>query len=105
MLVLATKHKRVMILLIMAHAPQILRASFIENIIGWLGVLLVLGAYILVSFDVVTAQSTLFQGLMLLGSLGIMLVAYRRRDTQPLILNLIFALVALVSLIRIVFYL
>ncbi len=105
MLVLATKHKRVMILLIMTHSHQTPRTSFIENILGWFGVLLVLGAYILVSFDVVSAQSALFQGLMLLGSLGIMLVAYRRRDTQPLILNLIFALVALVSLVRIAFYL
>jgi hypothetical protein len=77
----------------------------VDNIIGWAGVIFVLAAYSLVSFDVVSAQTITFQGLMLLGSFGIMLVAYRRHDMQPVILNLIFALIALVSLVRIVFYL
>lgn len=77
----------------------------VDNIIGWIGVVFVLVAYCLVSFGIVSAQTVVFQSLMLLGSLGIMLIAYRRHDTQPLILNFIFALIAFVSLVRILFYL
>jgi hypothetical protein len=74
-----------------------------ENIIGWIGVIFVLCAYSLVSFDIVSAQTITFQGLMLLGSMSIMLISYRRHDMQPLLLNFIFALIALVSLVRIIF--
>jgi hypothetical protein len=74
-----------------------------ENIIGWIGVIFVLCAYSLVSFDIVSAQTVTFQGLMLLGSMGVMLISYRRHDTQPLLLNFIFALIALISLVRIIF--
>lgn len=76
-----------------------------DNLIGWVGVIFILSAYCLVSFGVVSALTVIFQGLTLLGSLGVMLVSYRRGAMQPLILNCIFAMIAAISLVRIVFYL
>ena len=77
----------------------------VDNLIGWIGFVFVLLAYILVSFGIIPAQSLRFQSLMCLGSIGLMIISYRRHVMQPFILNLIFTLIALVSLIRIIFYL
>lgn len=77
----------------------------VDNLVGWVGLILVLVAYTLVSFGLIPAQSIKFQSLMCLGSIGLMIISYRRRVMQPFVLNLIFTLVALVSLIRIIFYL
>jgi hypothetical protein len=77
----------------------------VDNLIGWIGVMFVLGAYTLVSFDVISAQTLTFQGLMFIGSVGVMFISYRRHDTQPMILNAVFALIAFISIVRIMFYL
>jgi hypothetical protein len=79
--------------------------SKIDELIGWFGVGCVLGAYTIVSYDIVDNQSLVFQSMMLVGSLGVMYVAYRRRDTQPFVVNLIFAFIAVTAIIRIAFYL
>lgn len=76
-----------------------------DNLIGWLGVAFVLSAYCLVSFGVVSALTVTFQGLTFLGSVGVMLVSYRRRAMQPFALNLVFAIISLIALVRISNYL
>ena len=72
------------------------------QIIGWIGMILILAAYFLVSFDIVTVHNIWFQLLNIVGSLGLALVAFGRRDWQPMVLNIIWILIAIIATIRIV---
>ena len=70
------------------------------NYVGWYGVLAILTAYALLSFKVIGPQNSVYQLLNLTGALGIITEAWSRKDMQPAALNSIWALVALIALIR-----
>ena len=72
----------------------------LTEIIGWTGTVLIVAAYMLVSFNILTAQTTLYHILNLCGSAGILISTLAHRDYQPAVLNTIWAAVALVALIR-----
>lgn len=72
------------------------------QIIGWIGMVLILVAYFLVSFDIVTVHNIWFQLLNIVGSLGLALVAFGRRDWQPMVLNIIWILIAIIAMVRVV---
>jgi hypothetical protein len=72
------------------------------QIIGWIGMILILAAYFLVSFDIVTVHNIWFQLLNIVGSLGLALVAFGRRDWQPMVLNIFWILIAVGAIIRII---
>ncbi|MEK7461137.1 MAG: hypothetical protein AAB647_02920 [Patescibacteria group bacterium] len=74
------------------------------NFLGWLGVLIIISAYFLVTFTLVDPQSVLYLILNLIGSLLIVTETFSKRDFQPGILNIVWALIALVGLARIVFF-
>lgn len=69
------------------------------GIYGWVGVVTVFGAYLLISFGVIASRSLAYQLLNLFGSLGILIEAFSKKDYQPAILNLIWALAAVVFII------
>ena len=69
------------------------------EIVGWYGVLAILIAYVLLSFGAVVVNGILYQALNLTGSMGVLIVATRKKDYQPIVLNVIWGLVALVSLV------
>ncbi len=71
------------------------------QIIGWIGMILILAAYFLVSFDMVTVHNIWFQLLNIIGSFGLALVAFGRRDWQPMVLNIIWILIAIIAMVRI----
>jgi hypothetical protein len=73
------------------------------GIAGWLGVILLLGNYILLSFGAIAGVSLLYQALALLGCLLIAIEAWYKKDLQPVVLNLIFVLIAVITLVRILF--
>lgn len=62
----------------------------------------ILLAYVLVSFSVIKSDSVAFQLLNLTGALGIAVISLRQKATQPAALNLIWAVVAAVALIKLV---
>ena len=70
--------------------------------LGWYGVLAILFAYALVSFGFVTANSYVYQLLNLTGASGIVIETVSKRDKQPAVLNTIWAVVALVAIIRLI---
>lgn len=74
----------------------------IKNLAGWYGVMAILLAYTLLSFKALTPDSLPYQLLNLTGALGIMYEAYYKKDTQPVVLNVVWAVVALVAIFRIV---
>lgn len=69
---------------------------------GWYGVLAILTAYALVSFDVVVVKGYVYQALNLTGALGIVIETVNKKDKQPAVLNGIWALVALVAIVRLI---
>lgn len=68
---------------------------------GWIGVLLILGAYALVSFDIVSVHSWQYQMMNLVGSGGIVIEALSKKDYEPTVLNIIWMLIAIIALVRI----
>ena len=72
----------------------------LTNIIGWYGVITILSAYFLVSFNVISAQTILYQSLNITGALGIVYNSFKKKDVQPAILNIIWAIIALIAIIR-----
>lgn len=71
--------------------------------IGWYGTAAIVGAYVLVSFDVIDSTDAWYQGLNLTGAIGIVAVSWTKRAMQPAVLNVIWSAVALVALLRIAF--
>jgi hypothetical protein len=60
--------------------------------------LAIIGAYCLVSFDVVVADNVVYQSLNLTGAVGLLWIAFRKRVTQVVVLNTFWALIALLAL-------
>jgi hypothetical protein len=71
----------------------------VQNI-GWYGVIAILLAYGLLSFHVLTPESLWYLLLNLTGATAIAYEAWSKHDRQPLVLNVIWALVAIASIIR-----
>ncbi|MEI6553468.1 MAG: hypothetical protein WCO09_02770, partial [bacterium] len=70
---------------------------------GWLGMILILIAYALVSFSMVGAHDLWYQILNGVGALGIVLVSFQKKDYQPGFLNIIWTIVAVVAILGIIF--
>ena len=70
---------------------------------GWYGTVAILVAYALVSFHLVSADNIWYQLLNLTGALGIAAVSYAKRAYQPMVLNVMWAGIAVVALVRIIF--
>jgi len=74
----------------------------ITEILGWYGVITVVGAYALLSLNILSNNSLLFQGLNLTGAIGIMVDAIQDKNTQPAVLNIIWAIIALIAIVKII---
>lgn len=75
--------------------------SKLIEILGWYGTLAIVLAYALVSFDYILADSLFYQILNLSGGLGIIMVSYQKKVYQPIVLNLIWGIIALGAIIKI----
>lgn len=73
----------------------------IYEYIGWIGVVLVLSSYALISLGVVGGDSVLYHALVLAGSVAVAVISYKKRAYQPAILNTAFAVFAVIALARI----
>jgi len=70
------------------------------EIVGWYGMAAIVTAYALLSFGYIAPTEILYQFLNAIGSLGLVLVSLYKRTYQPGILNLIWIIVAVISLLR-----
>ncbi len=76
--------------------------KFVE-IIGWYGVIAILLAYLLNSLNIINSSNIFYSLLNLTGALGIMVDAWRQKNYQPVVLNLVWALVAIITLTKLFF--
>jgi hypothetical protein len=73
----------------------------VSEVIGWTGMILILAAYILLNFNIITTKSLIYILCNIIGSIGIAYISLRKKTYQPAVLNIIWALVALYGLITI----
>ena len=75
--------------------------SLLTDVLGWYGVVAILAAYALLTWGVVTVGDLSFHLLNLTGSLGIVASSTQKRDWQADVLNIVFALIALIGIVGI----
>ncbi len=72
------------------------------DLFGWLGVVAILLAYGLVTFQVLSPQTPLYFTLNFMGSAAILGEAWVKKDYQPVLLNAVWMVIALVGLVRLI---
>lgn len=94
---------QILYFLVSSYTRNMIRtnASIFIQIIGWLGVVLILGSYTALTFGLTSAASAWYQLTNLLGAIGIIIETAIRRDPQPMVLNIIWAIVALIGLLTV----
>lgn len=80
----------------MAHRNQRVTAE----VAGWYGIGAILLAYALVSFEVISASGVIFQLLNLTGAIGVIIIALHKNVMQSVVLNIFWAGVAVVALLK-----
>ncbi len=76
-----------------------MKLDYLETI-GWYGVFAILTAYILVSFQIIQSNTVIFQVLNFTGAIAIIVDAYNDKNYQPVVLNIIWAVIAFLALLR-----
>jgi hypothetical protein len=74
--------------------------SRMSEYVGWCGVTLILIAYMGVTFGVLKPETLLYGCINLVGALGIIISSYTKRDFQPVVLNIIWLIVAVIGIIK-----
>ena len=79
----------------------VMKKNLPNEIIDWGGVILILVAYAFMSFGILPSNSILYQGLNIIGALAIAVTSIKKKDYEPGVLNIIWAIIALIAIIRI----
>lgn len=74
--------------------------KIVPEILGWYGVVAIIAAYIAVSFNFMSAHGLSYQLLNGSGALAMVVDGYYQKDYQPLVLNVVWALIACIALIK-----
>ena len=80
-----------------------MRKKVFFNLLGWYGVLAILAAYVLLNLSFFDAKNIFYQLLNFTGALAIVFSSLRKKDYPPVVLNLIWALVAFGILVKMIF--
>lgn len=72
--------------------------KFYESI-GWLGAILVISAYFLVSFNVFSSGSVIFQLINLIGALCLIIISIVKKIKQTLLVNIIWASISIFAIL------
>lgn len=78
-----------------------MKKELILEILGWLGVLLFLVAYFLVSFQIAASDSLVYQGMNLVGSIFVIADLFRKKAFYMVVLEVFWGAIALISLLKI----
>jgi hypothetical protein len=75
----------------------------LKEILGWIGVLFILVAYTLVTLEIIKPSDIAYSAMNLLGAVGIIVSSYKKRDFQPVLLNGVWIVVAIIGIVRSIF--
>ncbi len=73
----------------------------ITEIIGWYGVAAIIGAYGLISFLILKPTDFWYLTLNITGAIGIIIDALNDKNYQPVVLNIIWVIIALAAIVKI----
>ncbi|MBD3280546.1 hypothetical protein GF389_03420 [Candidatus Dojkabacteria bacterium] len=73
------------------------------ELVGWYGTISIVGAYALLSFDAFSDDNVIYQLLNLTGALSIVLVSFTKKAYQPAVLNIVWAIIAILAILQTVF--
>ncbi len=73
--------------------------NILPTIAGWIGMILILVAYYLVSIKKVTGESRLYQSLNFFGALGIVYNTFVQQAWPAMALNIVWAIIAIKTLL------
>lgn len=76
--------------------------QLIDETIGWIGTVLILTSYTLVSFGILTPTNIINYLMNIIGSIGILYISFKKGAYQPGVLNIVWAAIALIGLIGLV---
>ncbi|MFT5733623.1 MAG: hypothetical protein ACJA2W_000440 [Planctomycetota bacterium] len=68
------------------------------DLAGWLGTILIVGAYGLLSGEVIS-NGAVYQAMNLVGAAGVALLCWHKRTWQPLVLQLVWMVIAVAALL------
>ncbi len=74
----------------------------LAEIAGWYGAAAIVTAYALVSFDAISSGGWLFQFLNLTGAIGIIIISTVKKVRQSIVLNIFWAVIAVIALLKII---
>lgn len=77
------------------------KSMALHDVVGWYGSLAIVSGYFLSSFDIVNANSFLFQFINLTGASGLLYLGYKRNVKESMFLNTFWVIIGLVSIGRI----
>lgn len=81
-------------------APIIDKSVGVIEIFSWYGVFAIISAYILVTLSILPSSSLIVIGLNITGSAGVLIDAWRSRNYQPVVINAIWIIVAVIALVQ-----
>jgi len=76
-----------------------MKKTYLE-VLGWAGSILILVSYVLLASGVI-GNDIRYHGLLLIGSIGVAAISYYKKAWQPMVLNLVFIVFALIAISRI----
>lgn len=85
-----------------AATPHMNSSRFYTELVGWYGVVAILFAYTGNMFGWFTVQHPAYLALNITGSLGIVIDAWQQKNWQPVVLNAIWILVAIIGSINVI---
>jgi len=74
--------------------------KIVDECIGWYGMIAIMIAFGLVSFEMISPTNFVYQILNGTGALGIVYISFKKKAYAPGVLNIIWAFIAVVSIIR-----
>ena len=76
--------------------------KLLDEAFGWYGTIAILAAYALLSFGFIQT-GLVYQVLNATGALGIVYISFKKRNYQPGVLNVFWAVIAVIAIIRLIF--
>jgi len=74
------------------------RRLLVGDICGWIGAASLIGAYLLISFDVISAQTFLYQILNIIGGAGLLVLGIVRKAYPSAVTNIVWIIIGIVAI-------
>ena len=89
------------IILLYIYNIKFMTKKILDEIIGWYWTISIVLAYALLSFEIISSNNIIYQGLNGTGAIGIVYISFKKKAYQPGVLNIIWAIIALISIVKI----